>query len=151
MTDTEIIDGKAVRTLAEARAIRGAVILGRPGGWSVLVRYGDAERAVAAQRAMTPRLWRTLTAAAAYIRDDLGVARFEVDTEGHRPDERRRPDQAAALRRTHAAGEYDRWFRAEVEQAIAEAESPDAVWIEHDEVEEDTRRERAALEARLAR
>lgn len=151
MTDSDVIDGKAVSTLAEARAIRGATILGRPGGWSILIRYGDVERAVAAQRARTPRLWRTLTAAASYIRDDLGVPRFEVDTEGHQPDTRRRPDQAAALRRAHAAAEHDRWFRAEVEQAVAEAESPGAVWVEHDEVEEDMRRERAALEARLAR
>ncbi len=152
MTETSIIDGKAVRTLVEARAIRSATILGAPGGWSILVRYGDAERAVAAQRARAPRLWRTLAAAAAYIRDDLGVLRFEVDMAGHAPDARprRRPDQAAALRRAHEAAEHDRWFRAEIEKAAAEAESPDAVWIDHETVEEDMRRQRAALEARLA-
>ena len=147
-----VIDGKAVRTLVEARAIRGATILGRHGGWAVLVRYGDTERAVAAQRARQPRLWRNLNAAAAYVRDDLGVVRFEVDSAGHQPDAnpRRRPDQAAALRRAHAAAEHDRWFRAEIEQAIAEAEAPDETWIAHEEVEEDMRRQRVALEARLA-
>ena len=146
------IDGKAVRTLVEARAIRGATILGRPGGWAVLVRYGDSERAVAAQRAHQPRLWRNLNSAAAYVRDDLGVMRFEVDAAGHLPDAnpRRRPDQAAALRRAHAAAEHDRWFRAEIEQAVAEADAPDAIWITHHEVEEVMRRQRAALEARLA-
>jgi hypothetical protein len=148
----EIIDGKVVRSLIEAHAIRGATILGQPGGWAVLVRYGDVERAVAAQRAHHPRLWRNLNSAAAYVRDDLGVARFEVDTAGHQPDAvpRRRPDQAAALRRAHAAAEHDSWFRAEVGKAIAEADAPDAVWIPHEEIEEDMRRQRAAIEARLA-
>ncbi len=152
MTAPDIIDGKVVRSLVEARAIRGATILGQPGGWAILVRYGDAERAVAAQRARAPRLWRTLTAAAAYVRDDLGIQRFDVDMAGHQPDAkpRRRPDQAAALRRAHEAAEHDRWFRAEVEKAAAEAESPGAIWIDQEEIEEDMRRQRATLEARLA-
>jgi hypothetical protein len=151
-TPPEIIDGKAVRSLVKAHAIRGATIFGQPGGWAVLVRYGAAERAVAAQRAQQPRLWRNLNSAAAYVRDDLGVARFEVDTVGHQPDAaaRRRPDQAAALRRMHAAAEHDAWFRAEVGKAIAEADAPDAIWVPHEEVEEDMRRQRAAIEARLA-
>ena len=32
----EIIDGKAVQSLVEAQAIRGATVLGQPGGWAVL-------------------------------------------------------------------------------------------------------------------
>ena len=151
-TPPEIIDGKAVRSLVEAQAIRGATILGQPGGWAVLVRYGAAERAVAAQRARQPRLWRNLNSAAAYVRDDLGLARFEVDTLRHQPDAivRRRPDQAEALRRAHAAALHDAWFRTEVAMAIAEADAPDAVWVPQEEVEEDMRLQRAAIEARLA-
>ena len=114
----EIIDGKAVQSLVEAHAIRGAVVLGQPGGWAVLVRYGALERAVAAQRARKPRLWRNLATAAAFVRDELGVARFEVDTLDHEPgaDRRRRPDQAARMKHKHEAGEHDAWFRAEVEK-----------------------------------
>jgi hypothetical protein len=151
-TSREIIDGKAVRTLVEAQAIRGATILGQPGGWAILVRYGTNERAVAAQRAQRPRLWRNLNTAAAFVRDDLGVTRFDVDTAEHRPEAiaRHRPDQSAALRRTHAAAAHDAWFRAEVEKAIAEADAPDATWIPHEEVREDMRRQREAIEARLA-
>lgn len=148
----QIIDGKAVRSLVDADAILGATIIGRPGGWSILVRYGAAERAVAAQRAQQPRLWRNLNSAAAYVRDDLGVARFEVDTDGHEQEAagHRRPDQAAALRRMHAVAEHDAWFRAEVEKAISEADAPDAIWVRHEDVEEDIRRQRKAIEARLA-
>jgi len=148
----EIIDGKAVRSMVEAQAILGATILGQPGGWAVLVRFGAAERAVAAQRAHTPRLWRNLNSAAAYVRDDLGVARFDVDTQNHQPDVaiRRRPDQAEALRRAHAAVVHDTWFRNEVAQAIADADAPDAVWTSHEEVEEDMRLQRLEIEARVA-
>jgi hypothetical protein len=148
----DIIDGKAVRSMVEAQAILGATILGQPGGWAVLVRFGAAERAVAAQRAHKPRLWRNLNSAAAYVRDDLGVARFEVDTLNHQPDAaaRRRPDQAAALRRAHAAVLHDTWFRNEVAQAVAEADAPGVVWSSHEEVQEDMRVQRLAIEARIA-
>jgi len=151
-TPLPIIDGKAVRSLVEADAILGATIVGRQGGWAILVRYGATERAVAAQRAKQARLWRNLNSAAAYIREDLGVARFEVDTDGYQPETvvRRRPDQSVALRRMHAAAEHDAWFRAEVEKAIAEADAPGAISVPHEDVQEDMRRQRARIEARLA-
>jgi hypothetical protein len=112
----EIIDGKAVQSLVEARAIRGATVLGQKGGWAVLVRYGALERAVAAQRAQIPRLFRNLTSAAAFVRDGLGLARFDVDARQHEPDTgaRRRPDQAARMKARHEAAAHDAWFRAEV-------------------------------------
>ena len=79
----KIIDGKAVQSLVDAHAIGGAVVLGQPGGWAVLVRYGALERAVAAQRASRPRACgATWTTAAAFVRDELGLARFEVDALG---------------------------------------------------------------------
>ena len=142
----EIIDGKAVQSLVDAHAIRGAVVLGQPGGWAVLVRYGALERAVAAQRAKTPRLWRNLTTAAAFVRDELGLVRFEVDAQAHEADAgaRRRPDQAARMKARHEAADHDAWFRAEVEKGIARADSPDAKWIPHKEV-------MAKLDARIAR
>lgn len=142
----EIIDGKAVQSLVEAHAIRGAVVLGQPGGWAVLVRYGALERAVAAQRARTPRLWRNLATAAAFVRDELGVARFEVDAQAHAPDAgtRRRPDQAARMKHKHEAAEHDAWFRAEVEKSLARADSGEAEWIPHETV-------MMKLDARIAR
>ena len=131
---TEIIDGKAVRTLAEGRAIHGATVLGQPGGWTVVVRYGTVERAVAAQRSTKPRLWRNLATAAAFVQGELGVARFEVDAKAHRPAARRRPDQAARMKQRHAAAEHDAWFREQVEIAMKEADDPKTVWIPHEEV-----------------
>ena len=141
-----IIDGKAVRDLAKARALEGATVLGRPGGWNVLVRDGDGERAVAAQRARSPRLWRNLSTAAEFVRAELGLTRFEVDAGEHSADAaaRRRPDQSARMKARHEAAEHDAWFRAEVEKRIAEADSPHAEWVPHEQVMED-------LDARIAR
>jgi hypothetical protein len=144
--EPEIIDGKAVQSLVEAQAIRGATVLGQRGGWVVLVRYGALERAVAAQRARKPRLWRNLATAAAFVRDELGLARFDVDAQAHEPDAggRRRPDQAARMKARHAAAEHDAWFRAEVEIGLKEADDPDTRWIPHEEA-------MAGLDARIAR
>jgi hypothetical protein len=77
------------------------------------VRYGALERAVAAQRARRPRLWRNLATAATFVREEPGVARFEVDALNHEPDadRRRRPGQAARMKQKHEAGEHDAWFR----------------------------------------
>lgn len=142
----EIIDSKAVRSLVDARAIRGATVVGQPGGWTVLVRYGALERAVAAQRGRAPRLWRNLATAAAFVREELGVTRFEVDAEAHEPEAgaRHRPDQAARMKARHLAAEHDAWFRAEVEKSVGRADASDAKWIPHDEV-------MAKLDARIAK
>lgn len=117
---TEIIDGKTVKNLAEAHAIKGAVVVGQPGGWSVLVRYGAVERAVAAQRSQQPRLWRNLNTAVSFVREELGMPRFEIDTVDYDPDaiERKRPDQAERLRQQQEAAAYDAWFRAQVQEAL---------------------------------
>jgi hypothetical protein len=117
---TEIIDGKAVRSLAEAHAIQGAVVFGQPGGWAVLVRYGTVERAVAAQRSHQPRLWRNLNTAVSFVREELGMPRFEIDTVDYDPAaiERKRPDQAERLRQQQEAAAYDTWFRAQVQEAL---------------------------------
>ena len=135
----DIIDGKAVKSLVEAHAIRGATVLGQPGGWAVLVRYGALERAVAAQRAHKPRLWRNLATAAAFVRDELGVARFEVDAEAHKPDAGR-----PRMKARHEAAEHHKWFREQVEIGIKEADDPATQWIRQDDV-------MARLDARITR
>src|SRR4051794_29311908 len=101
----DTIDAKAVESLVEAQALRGATILGQPGGWAVVVRYGAVERTIAAQRARRARLWPNLNTAASYVRNQLGLPRFEVDASAHAPDavERRRPDTTERLRRQREA------------------------------------------------
>jgi predicted transcriptional regulator len=147
----DVIDAKTVRSLVEAEAIGGATILGQPGGWAVLVRYGSAERVVGGQKTRRMRLWRRLESASTFVRRELRLPRFDVDAAAYDPDaiERKRPDQAERLRRQREAAEYDAWFRAEVQEgldALARGELSS-----QEEVEEDWRRERADLVRRIER
>lgn len=145
----EMIGSRAVRSLVEAQAIRSATVLGQPGGWVVLVRYGGLERAVASTRRQL-RTWRHLNSAAAFVQGELGLARFEVDASGHEEAVgHRRPDQAERLRRQREAADHDAWFRAEVEEAIREADDPNTAWIPHEVVKQDMARQRAALLAQI--
>ena len=151
-TEPEIIDGKAVQSLVEAQAIRGAVVLGQPGGWAVLVRYGALERAIAAQRARKPRLWRNLATAAAFVRDELGLARFEVNALEHAPDAitRKRPDQAERLRKQREAAEHDAWFRAEVQKTLDGVDAGEIRFLDEDTWKERSAAKRSELSLRAA-
>ena len=80
---------------------------------------------------------------------DVGISQFDVDAAGYAPETASRPDRAAALRRTHEAAEYDKWFRKQVEEAIQEADDPNAVWISAQEAEERMDKLRAELFAQL--
>ncbi|MFI0846104.1 hypothetical protein [Mesorhizobium sp. IMUNJ 23232] len=106
--------------MVEAKEIRSALVLGQPGGFAVVVRYGSQERAIAAQRSRRVRLWRNLNTAAAYVRDELGVQRFEIDMAEHDPAamDRARPDTAERQRQLREAAEHDAWFRAQVQEAL---------------------------------
>src|ERR1700743_3364401 len=90
----DIIDSRAVKILVEGRALQGATILGQPGGWAILVRYGETERAIAARKSKQIRLWRHVDTAVSYIREELGMDRFDVDAVDHDPaaGEESRPD-----------------------------------------------------------
>ena len=147
----ETLDGKAVKNLAIAHALNGAVVLGQPGGFAVLVKYGVNERAVAAQRSRRMRIWRNLNTAAAYVRDELGLARFEIDMTEHDPAavERKRPDTAERQRQLHEAGEHDAWFRSQVQKAMDGIEDGSNGPIYEEEWAEKSRLKRAGLQRRI--
>ncbi len=133
----KLIDSKAVRPLVEAQALRGATILGQPGGWAVVIRYGNAERIIAAQKLRRMRLWRHVDTAVSFIREELHMDRFEVDAAEHdaHANEIKRPDQAERLRKQREAADYDAWFRAKVQEGIDAVERGEVV--SHEEAEAD--------------
>lgn len=142
----ETIDHATLSRLVEAGAVRGAHVVGQEGGWAVMVRYGMAERALAAQRSRHVRLFKRMETLVSYLRE-LGISRFDVDAAAFAatvPAARKRPDRAEALRRAHEAAEHDKWFREQVEIGVKEADDPNAKWIPHKEV-------MAKLDARIAR
>lgn len=108
--------------MAGASAIRGAFIIGRPGGCSVTLRLGRVEKHLGTRCTDNPRTWRSLDARMDYLHDKLQIVRVDLldatqDSEG---DMSRRPRQDAAqqMQRVHEAAAYDAWFRAQVRATI---------------------------------
>ncbi|WP_323880972.1 MULTISPECIES: hypothetical protein [Aeromonas] len=77
----ETITHPTLVQLVAAGAVRVVVAVGQPGGWTLLVRYGLAERALAAQRSKQLRVFRKLDTLVLYLQQ-IGVSRFEVDAAG---------------------------------------------------------------------
>jgi len=151
---TQTIDTAMARRMVEASAIRGAAIIGQPGGWSVLLKLGMQEKPLGAQRSDRPRVWRSLDRCVEYLRTELHLARFDLlDATHFSPTslEGNKSREAAAerLRRAHEAAAHDRWFREQVEQAVKEADEPNTQWVPHEVVKADMAKQRAALLKRI--
>jgi hypothetical protein len=151
---TETIDHVTLSRLVEAGAVRAAHVIGQAGGWALSVKYGMAERFLAAQRSGKLRLFRKLETVMAYLKT-LGINRFEVDASGYDAAEAKshykRPDRAEALKRAHEAVEHDSWFREQVRQAVDEADKPDAVFIPHAAVMADLKAHLDGIAARAGK
>lgn len=145
---TETIDHTTLTKLAEAGAVRSAHIVGQPGGWGILVKYGMTERALAAQRSQQVRIFRKFETLVGYLKG-VGIVRFDVDAVNWDPDSlttRTRPDTTATLKKAHAAAAYDKWLKAEIQEAIDDT-SPS---IPHEEAKKHFAGKREALRKRIA-
>ncbi|MDD2845108.1 MAG: hypothetical protein PHT57_09155 [Rhodoferax sp.] len=150
MTQSNTIDTAMAKRMAAASAIRGASIIGQPGGWSVVLKMGLHEHPLGAQRTDKPRTWRSLDRAVAYVKDELHIARFELlDATNHSegpPVAGRSPVASSErLRHAHEAAAHDKWFRAQVAQAIKEADAPDAEWVSDADAKKSWKTKRAEL------
>lgn len=150
MTTSNTIDTAMAKRMADASAIRGASIIGQPGGWSVVLKLGLQERPLGAQRTDKPRTWRSLDRAVAYLKDELHIARFDLlDATNHsegEPVAGSSPVAAAArLRQAHEAAGHDKWFRDQVAQAIKEADDPATQWVTQEEASAGWAKKRAEL------
>ncbi len=119
--NTQTIDHTTLSRLAEAGSVRSAHIIGQTGGWGVLVKYGMSERALAAQRSQQVRVFRRFETLVTYLKG-IGIARFEVDAVNYDAASlkltRTRPDSAEAMTKAHEAAAYDKWFKAQVQEAL---------------------------------
>ena len=128
----ETIDHSTLTELVEAGALRGAHVVGQPGGWSLRVKYGAAERALAAQRSRQVRVFRRIETLVSYLKD-VGIEHFDVDAADYQAEGgKTRPDRAEAMRRAHEAAAHDKWFRDQIEEAIKEADDPNTEWVPHE-------------------
>ena len=138
------------KRMVEARAIRSASIVGQPGGWSVVLKMGLQDRPLGTQRSDTPRTWRSLDRAVAYVKNELHIVRFDLlDATNHSPGEplagKSRVDAAERLRLAHEAAGHDKWFREQVAVAIQEADAPDAQWVSASNAKSSWKKKRAEL------
>ena len=143
------IDTAMAKRLVEAAAIRGATIIGQLGGWSVLLKLGNAEKSLCTQRTGKPRLWRSLDRCIEYMKQDLHIARFDLldatNYSNATPGGRARADTAERMRRTHEAALHDKWFREQVGQAVKEADDPNTEWVSQEDAKASWARKRAEL------
>ena len=114
----QTIDHATLVKLIDAGTVRTARVIGRTGGWGVIVSCGKAIRPLAAQRGKL-RLFSKLDTVVTYLKG-VGIARFNVDTLDYDPRGARRvrPDRAQALKHAHKAAAYDKWFRAQVQASL---------------------------------
>lgn len=151
-TDPDTIDQTSLIHLIEAGLVKGALIVGQPGGWGIVIQYGVTERALAAKRGARRNFARFETLVG-YLRK-MGIAKFAVDATLYDPvtvkAERFREDAAERMRRAHEAAGHDSWFRAQVQQAISEADNPLTEWLSNDEVKLQSAKRRAEWSSRAA-
>ena len=149
---TETIDHNTLARLVEAQAVRGARVIGQPGGWGVVVKHGRTERPLAATRSREVRVFKKLETLVSYLKE-IGISRFDVDAVNFDPQTvstYSRPDASKALKRAHAAAAHDKWFREQVAQALKEAEDPATQWVSNETVKAESARRRAAWRKRGA-
>jgi len=133
--NAKVVKLATLRELVEAGSVRSASIIGLPGGYAIQVRFGLSDRALAA-RTGDVRIFSKIDGAAKTLRS-LGVVKAELDTSGYSPGSvlsKRRPDRTQALKDAHKSALHDKWFRSQVELAVTEADSPTALWHEHDKM-----------------
>jgi hypothetical protein len=117
---THTIDHNTLAHLVEAGAVRGADIVGQPGGWNVVIKYGMTERALAAKRGAV-RIFKRFETLVTYLKS-LGIAEYRVNAANYDQQaaktHKARPDSAERLKRAHEAAAYDAWLKAKVAASL---------------------------------
>lgn len=104
MDASKTIDHQTLTRLVDAGVIHGATIIGQPGGWGVVVKYGVTTQTLAAKRGGA-RVWRRFETLVSYLKD-LGLHHYQMDATSYSSEplagaRRKRPDAAARMRRAH--------------------------------------------------
>ena len=104
MGASKTIDHQTLTRLVEAGVVHGATIIGQPGGWGVVVKYGVTTQILASKRGGA-RVWRRFETLVSYLKD-LGLHHYQVDATSYSSEplagaRRKRPDAAARMRRAH--------------------------------------------------
>ena len=127
-----------LRAATEAGGISSVTLKAEGGAFVVAfaTRNGD-DGLLVTTRARQPRRFNDLRKAMV-LRREMGIVSMQVDATHWNPDEAAagtpRPDRSEALKRAHEAAAHDRWFRAQVDEALREVDDPETVRIPHEQV-----------------
>lgn len=145
MITSETIDQATLVNLVQAGAVHEANVIGQPGGWEVVVRYGKVSRALAIKRGEI-RIFRKLDTLDSFLRG-IGLHQYQVDASQFDPGKTLRTNAAASerLKRAHRAAAYDKWFSDEIDQAIKEADDPATKWVSNEDAKSGWAKRRAEL------
>lgn len=145
-TDATTIDHASLTRLVQEKAISDAQVIGRPGGWGVAVRNGDAEQMLAARRGAV-RVFRKFETLASYLKE-IGIVDYRVNARDFDPVSlatgRKRTDSAARMKGAHMAAAYVQWLEREVQTALDDPQPS----VEHAQVAAEWALERAVLAAK---
>ena len=145
------IDHQTLLHLVEAGAVRGADVIGQPGGWNIIIKYGMVERFLAARRGAI-RLFSRFDTLVKYLKS-IGIAQCNVNISNYDDTAKRisRPDTVQRLALQKSAVQYDAWFREQVAIGIREADDPATVWVSNEEVVARSAKRRAGWAAAAKR
>lgn len=118
----DTIDHTTLARLVEAGAVRGADVIGHPGGWGVVVKCGMTQRALAARRGAV-RTFRKFETLVGYLKG-VGISQYNVnaadfDAESLKTS-RVRPDSSARMRSAFEAKAHADWMQRKVEESLAD-------------------------------
>lgn len=122
------------RTTLETGGILSVQLVGQGGSFHVTAETRRGEAALTKARSTTLREFRSIQRATELLRE-LGIREFSVDTKNWRPEQIAigrpvRPDRAKVMREAYAASDIVRTLEA----AIAEADDPNTVWHDAEDV-----------------
>jgi hypothetical protein len=141
MTDRDTIDDETLAQRVACGAIVDAEAVGRPGGWTLIVRDGPAQRLVTGRHGAA-RLFVRMETLARYLKR-LGVDHFHVDATGF-----------AAKSLPGLAGDvadHDRWFRDQVGDTLRGVEHGNVRILTDDEHRARWQQKREEMLSRLRR
>ena len=144
------IDTAIAKRMVEASAIHTAAIIGQPGGWSVLLKFGLTEKPLGVQRTDKPRLWKSLDRCVDYLKTELHIARFDLLDATNYSDipmtGSTKNSAAERMREAHQAAAYTKWLKAEIQEAIDDPRPS----IPNEKVKQHFEKKREALRKRIS-
>lgn len=126
--DNHRINHNALTHLVEAGAILSATAFATGDIWTLSVLSGETNKIVMAKNSGKPRVWRKLDTLAKYLQK-LGLNKLEIDLTNYNAQQKslRRPDSAAALKRTHESHKsknVDAFIKSKISKT---SDSPDKI------------------------